>query len=98
MSSVEDFRTEGPRPAARRPSGASTGKIRRAARHREPGGLATDLRGAAGTPAAGEPYDLTDRQRPFLFSRSGTVHSGPDGAQRDTIAERVLGLPRKARP
>ncbi|GAA0284743.1 acyl-CoA dehydrogenase family protein [Actinomadura nitritigenes] len=65
--------------------------------HRELGELAMDVLGAAGMVADGEPYDLNDWQRLFLFSRSDTIYAGSNEIQRNIIAERVLGLPREAR-
>ncbi|MEB8339340.1 acyl-CoA dehydrogenase family protein [Streptomyces endophyticus] len=77
---------------------ASIGKIYWATWHRELGELAMDVCGADGLLAAGEPYDLDDWQRLFLFSRSDTIYAGSNEIQRNIIAERVLGLPREARP
>ncbi|MFD7291960.1 acyl-CoA dehydrogenase family protein [Streptomyces sp. NPDC059897] len=77
---------------------ASIGKIYWATWHRELGELAMDVCGADGMLAAGEPYDLDDWQRLFLFSRSDTIYAGSNEIQRNIIAERVLGLPREARP
>ncbi|MEU9292347.1 acyl-CoA dehydrogenase family protein [Streptomyces sp. NPDC048266] len=77
---------------------ASIGKIFWATWHRELGELAMDVCGADGTLAAGEPYALTDWQRLFLFSRSDTIYAGSNEIQRNIIAERVLGLPKEARP
>ncbi|MGW2648716.1 acyl-CoA dehydrogenase family protein [Streptomyces sp. NPDC001393] len=77
---------------------ASIGKIFWATWHRELGELAMDVCGAGGMLAAGEPYDLTDWQRLFLFSRSDTIYAESNEIQRTIIAERVLGLPKEARP
>ncbi|MBW8486190.1 acyl-CoA dehydrogenase family protein [Actinomadura parmotrematis] len=66
--------------------------------HRDLGELAMDVLGAAGLVADGGPYDLNDWQRLFLFSRSDTIYAGSNEIQRNIIAERVLGLPREARP
>ncbi|MGW0816413.1 acyl-CoA dehydrogenase family protein [Streptomyces viridiviolaceus] len=77
---------------------ASIGKIFWATWHRELGELAMDVCGAGGMLAAGEPYDLTDWQRLFLFSRSDTIYAGSNEIQRTVIAERVLGLPKEVRP
>ncbi|TDC48154.1 acyl-CoA dehydrogenase [Actinomadura sp. KC345] len=66
--------------------------------HRELGELAMDVLGAAGLVAGGEPYDLNDWQRLFLFSRSDTIYAGSNEIQRNIIAERVLGLPREPAP
>jgi len=66
--------------------------------HRDLGELAMDVLGAAGLVADGEPYDLNDWQRLFLFSRSDTIYAGSNEIQRNIIAERVLGLPREPRP
>ncbi|MEV0323777.1 acyl-CoA dehydrogenase family protein [Streptomyces sp. NPDC050658] len=76
---------------------ASIGKIYWATWHRELGELAMDVCGADGLLAAGEPYDLTDWQRLFLFSRSDTIYAGSNEIQRNIIAERVLGLPKEKR-
>ncbi|WP_314615076.1 acyl-CoA dehydrogenase family protein [Streptomyces stackebrandtii] len=77
---------------------ASIGKIFWATWHRELGELAMDVCGADGMLAAGEPYDLTDWQRLYLFSRSDTIYAGSNEIQRNIIAERVLGLPKEVRP
>ncbi|MDQ8706065.1 acyl-CoA dehydrogenase family protein [Streptomyces sp. LHD-70] len=77
---------------------ASIGKIFWATWHRELGELAMDVCGADGMLAAGEPYDLDDFQRLFLFSRSDTIYAGSNEIQRNIIAERVLGLPKEVRP
>ncbi|MFE5911954.1 acyl-CoA dehydrogenase family protein [Streptomyces wedmorensis] len=79
-------------------SEASIGKIFWATWHRELGELAMDVCGADGMLAAGEPYDLTDWQRLYLFSRSDTIYAGSNEIQRNIIAERVLGLPKEVRP
>ena len=44
--------------------------------------------------ARGEPYDLDEWQRLFLFSRAGTIYGGSDEIQHNIIAARALGLPR----
>ncbi|NBE55427.1 acyl-CoA dehydrogenase family protein [Streptomyces boluensis] len=77
---------------------ASIGKIFWATWHRDLGELAMDVCGADGMLAAGGPYDLTDWQRLFLFSRSDTIYAGSNEIQRNIIAERVLGLPKEVRP
>ncbi|MFD9814617.1 acyl-CoA dehydrogenase family protein [Streptomyces sp. NPDC059080] len=77
---------------------ASLGKIYWATFHRDLGELAMEIRGADGTLAAGAPYDLDEWQRLFLFSRADTLYGGSNEIQRNIIAERVLGLPREARP
>ncbi|WP_018657061.1 acyl-CoA dehydrogenase family protein [Actinomadura flavalba] len=66
--------------------------------HRDLGELAMDVLGAAGMITDGEPYDLNDWQRLFLFSRADTIYAGSNEIQRTIIAERVLRLPREARP
>ncbi len=65
--------------------------------HRDLGELAMDILGPDGLVADGEPYDLSDWQRLFLFSRADTIYAGSNEIQRNLIAERVLGLPREAR-
>ncbi|NLV78859.1 MAG: acyl-CoA dehydrogenase, partial [Rhodococcus sp.] len=55
---------------------------------------------------AGNPSNITDPehlelaewQRLFLFTRADTIYGGSNEVQRNVIAERVLGLPREARP
>ncbi|MFG2331237.1 acyl-CoA dehydrogenase family protein [Streptomyces sp. NPDC048604] len=76
---------------------ASTAKLAWSHWHRDLGELALDVRGAASLLAAGEPYELDDWQRLFLFSRADTVYAGSSEIQRNIIAERVLGLPKEAR-
>ncbi|MFC8507131.1 acyl-CoA dehydrogenase family protein [Streptomyces sp. NPDC057411] len=66
--------------------------------HRDLGELAMAIRGADATLAAGEPYELDDWQRLFLFSRADTIYAGSSEIQRNIIAERVLGLPKEPRP
>jgi alkylation response protein AidB-like acyl-CoA dehydrogenase len=64
--------------------------------HREFGELAMAVLGAPSMVARGAPYDLDEWQRLFLFSRADTIYGGSDEIQRTIIAERVLGLPRRA--
>ncbi|GAA2582210.1 acyl-CoA dehydrogenase family protein [Actinomadura fulvescens] len=90
---------------------SSISKLVWATWHRDLGELAMDVLGASGLVADGrrgwapdrgsestQPYDLNDWQRLFLFSRSDTIYAGSNEIQRNIIAERVLGLPREARP
>ncbi|MFJ7265955.1 acyl-CoA dehydrogenase family protein [Streptomyces sp. NPDC099050] len=90
------------RASALRPGVApSTAKLYWARWHRDLGELAMDVRGAASLLAAGahgDPYDLDDWQRLFLFSRSDTLYAGSDEIQRTIVAERILGLPKEVRP
>ena len=65
--------------------------------HQVLGELAMEVLGAPSMVARGEPYDLDDWQRLFLFSRADTIYGGSDEIQRTIIAERALGLPRQAR-
>jgi alkylation response protein AidB-like acyl-CoA dehydrogenase len=64
--------------------------------HREFGELAMAVLGAPSMVTRGAPYDLDEWQRLFLFSRADTIYGGSDEIQRTIIAERVLGLPRRA--
>ena len=66
--------------------------------HQELGELAMEVLGAPSMVARGEPYDLDDWQRLFLFSRADTIYGGSDEIQHNIIAGRALGLPRQARP
>ncbi|MBA0126994.1 acyl-CoA dehydrogenase family protein [Haloechinothrix sp. YIM 98757] len=63
--------------------------------HRALGELAMRVRGAASLVTRGEPYDLDEWQRLYLFSRADTIYGGSNEVQRNVIAERVLGLPRE---
>ena len=63
--------------------------------HRRLGEIAMTVRGAAGLLADPE---LDDWQRLYLFTRADTIYGGSNEIQRNIIAERVLGLPREARP
>ncbi|MCJ0868356.1 acyl-CoA dehydrogenase family protein [Streptomyces sp. AP-93] len=89
------------RASALRPGVApSTAKLYWARWHRDLGELAMDVCGAASLLAAGahgDPYDLDDWQRLFLFSRSDTIYAGSDEIQRTIVAERILGLPKEVR-
>jgi len=78
------------------PRAASVSKLVWATWHRALGELAMDVLGAAGLVAPGD--DLSDWQRLYLFSRADTIYGGSNEIQRNIIAERVLGLPREARP
>lgn len=89
------------RASALRPGVApSTAKLYWARWHRGLGELAMEVCGAASLLAAGahgDPYDLDDWQRLFLFSRSDTIYAGSDEIQRTIVAERILGLPKEVR-
>jgi alkylation response protein AidB-like acyl-CoA dehydrogenase len=74
---------------------ASIAKLFWAQWHRALGELAMDVEGAGGLLLAGAPYELTEAQRLFLFSRADTIYGGSDEVQRTIIAERALGLPRE---
>lgn len=77
--------------------GASVTKLLWSNWHRTLGELAMDVAGPASL-LVGADYALDDLQTLFLFSRSDTIYGGSDEIQRNVIAERVLGLPREARP
>ncbi|MGH3864227.1 acyl-CoA dehydrogenase family protein [Actinokineospora sp.] len=74
---------------------ASVAKLVWSRWHRGLGELAMDVVGAASMLT---PDGLDEWQRLFLFSRADTIYGGSDEIQRNIIAERVLGLPREARP
>lgn len=90
---------------------ASVAKLLWANWHRDLGELAMEVAGAGSllaptVDATGEPSDITDPehlelgewQRLFLFTRADTIYGGSNEIQRNIISERVLGLPREARP
>jgi alkylation response protein AidB-like acyl-CoA dehydrogenase len=76
------------------PAEASVLKVLWSRWHRDLGELAMDVLGAPAALVRGEPYDLDDWQRLFLFSRADTIYGGSDEIQRNIIASRALGLPR----
>lgn len=73
---------------------ASVSKLLWANWHRRLGELAMAVDGPAAVVTAGLPYELTDQQRLFLFSRADTLYGGSNEVQRNVLAERTLGLPR----
>ena len=64
--------------------------------HRGLGELAMDVVGAPSMLAPDG--ELDEWQRLFLFTRADTIYGGSNEIQRNIISERVLGLPREARP
>lgn len=79
------------------PGSESIAKLVWANWHRDLGELAMQIAGPDGL-TAGPGYELTQWQRLFLFSRADTIYGGSDEVQRNILAERVLQLPREARP
>ncbi len=75
------------------PPEASIAKLYWGSWHRRLGELALDVAGMHATVLDGAPYELSDLQRSFLFSRSETIYGGSNQIQRNIIGERVLGLP-----
>lgn len=75
---------------------ASIAKLYWANFHRGLGELAVEVAGACGLVAPDG--ELDEWQRLFLFTRADTIYGGSDEIQRNIIAERVLGLPKEARP
>ena len=85
-----DVAGPGVEPGGRRPEGRC-----RVDRGRHPHlGARRDVLGAAATVSDPPPYDLSDVQRLYLFSRSDTIYGGSNQIQRNVIGERVLGLPK----
>ncbi|MFI5585857.1 acyl-CoA dehydrogenase family protein [Amycolatopsis sp. NPDC051758] len=74
----------------------AVGKLLWAQWHRGLGELAVRARGARSLVSAGA--ELDDAQLLYLFTRADTIYGGSDEIERNIIAERVLGLPREARP
>jgi alkylation response protein AidB-like acyl-CoA dehydrogenase len=80
------------------PADASVAKLLWAGWHQRLGELAMDVGGAASTVAEAAPYELTDAQRLFLFTRADTIYGGSDEIQRNIVADRILGrVPRGTR-
>ncbi|MGO9027158.1 MAG: acyl-CoA dehydrogenase family protein [Acidimicrobiales bacterium] len=75
------------------PPEASIIKLYWSSWHRGLGELAMDVLGMAGTVVEEPPYELDAFQRTFLFSRSETIYGGSNEIQKNSIGERVLGLP-----
>jgi alkylation response protein AidB-like acyl-CoA dehydrogenase len=73
---------------------ASIGKLFWSEWHRRLGELAMDVLGVKALVADDAPYDLSDAQRLFLFSRADTIYAGSSEIQKNIIAQRVLRLPR----
>ncbi|MFI9309817.1 acyl-CoA dehydrogenase family protein [Streptomyces triculaminicus] len=85
------------------PGAPNVAKLLWAGWHRRLGELAMQVRGAPAVLGPDDwhpdrPYRLDALQRLFLFSRADTIYGGSDEIQRGIIAERVLGLPKEARP
>jgi alkylation response protein AidB-like acyl-CoA dehydrogenase len=66
--------------------------------HQEFGDLAMQARGARALVTRGDPYDLDDWQRIFLFGKAETIYGGSDEIQMGIIASRALGLPSERLP
>ncbi len=75
------------------PPEASIIKLYWASWHRALGELALDVIGPQALVTEAFPYELSDVQRTFLFSRSETIYGGSNEIQKNIIGERVLGLP-----
>jgi alkylation response protein AidB-like acyl-CoA dehydrogenase len=71
---------------------ASISKLFWSTWHRDLGELAMDVTGLEATIAPSFPYELSEFQRLFLFSRADTIYGGSNEIQRNIVAERVLGL------
>ncbi|MDI2130330.1 acyl-CoA dehydrogenase family protein [Yinghuangia seranimata] len=77
------------------PGAPSVAKLVWGTWHQRLGTLAMDVGGVDSTLAAEFPYELTEAQRLFLFTKSDTIYGGSNEVQRNIIAERVLGMPRE---
>ncbi|TFV64321.1 acyl-CoA dehydrogenase [Geodermatophilus sp. DF01-2] len=88
------LRTLGADAARDAPWAANVSKLLWANWHRRLGELAMAVEGPAAAVTSGLPYELTDEQRLFLFSRADTIYGGSNEVQRNVLAERHLGLPR----
>lgn len=95
---VTALRTIGELVAGRAPGAqAATSKLYASVQHQRLLELATELL-AEDMTVTGEGYALESMQRAFLLSRAETIYGGSSQIQRNIIGERVLGLPREARP
>jgi alkylation response protein AidB-like acyl-CoA dehydrogenase len=63
--------------------------------HRRLGELAVDVLGPEAMVADDSPYELSDAQRLFLWTRADTIYGGSNQIQRNQIGERALTLPRE---
>jgi alkylation response protein AidB-like acyl-CoA dehydrogenase len=88
------LRTLGADAAREAPWAANVSKLLWGSWHRRLGELAMAVVGPSAVVTSGAPYELTDEQRLFLFSRADTIYGGSDEVQRNVLAERHLGLPR----
>jgi len=61
--------------------------------HRNLGELAVDVLGPDALVCDGSPYELSQAQRLFVYSRADTIYGGSNQIQRNVIGERALGLP-----
>ncbi|HXQ59776.1 MAG TPA: acyl-CoA dehydrogenase family protein [Acidimicrobiales bacterium] len=80
------------------PPEASISKLFWATWHQQLGELAMDVLGTEATVADSLPYELSETQRIFLFSRADTIYGGSNEIQHNVIGERVLGLPPEPKP
>lgn len=95
---VTALRTIGELVAGRAPGAqAATSKLYASVQHQRLLELATELL-AEDMTVTGEGYALESLQRAFLLSRAETIYGGSSQIQRNIIGERILGLPREARP
>jgi alkylation response protein AidB-like acyl-CoA dehydrogenase len=70
---------------------SSVAKLLWAPWHQRLGELAMAVAGPDATLAQAPPYELSDRQRLFLYSRADTIYGGSNEIQRTIVAEHVLG-------
>ncbi len=73
----------------------SISKLYWASLHQRLGELAMDVLGPWSQIGDALPYDMTLKQRIFLYGRADTIYGGSDEIQRNVIGERVLGLPQE---
>ena len=87
---------DAPDPGAATAAAAATTKLFASTHHQRMGELAMDIVGPAALCDNGDHLDeVSVIQKLFLSSRAETIYGGTSEIQRNVIAERILGMPRR---